>query len=29
MKRRVNMGSNCSESVKVEDRYEAYMEEHL
>ncbi len=29
MKRRVGIGSSQSESVMVEDRYEAYIEEHL
>lgn len=29
MMRRVDMGSNLSESVMVKDRYEACIEEHL
>lgn len=29
MKRRVDIGSNFSESVMVEDRYDACIEEHL
>jgi len=29
MKRRVDIGRSQSESVTVEDRYEAYIEEHL